>query len=138
MGSILREINRQMKASAREAERCEREQARARAAAFRDAERARKADERAAAQLARATAADRKRLEKEAQAAHVAAMEAQAETMNVELADKYEQLDSLLIATLDVDDYVDLDELRRVVEHPPFDRTDLEEPIRMASFASRG
>lgn len=105
MGIILREINRQMKAAAREAERREREQERSRAAAIREFERARKADERAAAQLARATAAERKRLEKEAKAAHIAAMEAQAESMNAELADKYEQLDSLLNATLEVDDF---------------------------------
>lgn len=129
MASILREINRQMKAAAREAQRREREQERARAAAIREAERTRKAEERAAAQLARATAAERKRLEKEAKAAHVAAMIAQADNMNAELADKYEQLDNLLNATLDVDDFVDLDELKREVEHPPFDPSGLDAPI---------
>jgi restriction system protein len=40
-----------------------------------------------------------------------------------------EELDSLLAATLDVDDYVDLETLKRTASHPPFDRTDLMQSV---------
>ena len=94
-----------------------------------DAEQARKAEERADAQHARASAADQKRLAKEAREAHVAAMEAEVERRNIELSQLYAAIDSLLSATLEVDDYVDLATLRTVAEHPPFDRADLETPV---------
>lgn len=45
------------------------------------------------------------------------------------LAEIYDEIDSLLAATLEVDDYVDLATLRIAAEHPPFDRPDLEAPI---------
>lgn len=125
---FLAELNRQMKIAAREEARRERENERARKAAIREAERARKAEARAAKQLDRAQQADQKRLEKEAREAHVAAKEAEVRQRNLELKQQDDDLDSLLNATLDVDDYVDLDSLRRVAEHPPFDRTDLETP----------
>ncbi len=73
--------------------------------------------------------ADRKRLEKEAKEAHVASKEAQVEERNSGLAEIYDEIDNLLAATLEVDDYVDLDTLRRTVQHPPFGRTDLETPV---------
>ena len=82
-----------------------------------------KAEERA---QARATEAERKVLAKQARDAHIAAMEAKVERQNLELAVIYEEIDSLLAATLDVDDHVDLDTLRVIVKHPPFDRSDLE------------
>jgi restriction system protein len=56
-------------------------------------------------------------------------MEAEVERRNLELTHQHEEIDSLLSATLEVDDYVDLTTLRRTVEHPPFDRTDLENPV---------
>ncbi|MEE9395332.1 MAG: hypothetical protein V3W41_22800 [Planctomycetota bacterium] len=56
-------------------------------------------------------------------------MLADVEERNSELSRVYEQIDGLLAATLEVDDYVDLDELRATVEHPPFSRRDLEVPI---------
>jgi restriction system protein len=56
-------------------------------------------------------------------------MQAEADQYNAELAIVYEDLDTLLTATLDVDDYVDLETLRQVVVHPQFDRADLEVPI---------
>ena len=67
--------------------------------------------------------------EKEAKADHVAAMEAEVAERNSALADLYGDIDNLLAATLCVDDYVDLESLRRTTEHPPFDRSDLEVPI---------
>ena len=48
------------------------------------------------------------------------------EEQNQRLAEIYEDIDTLLEATLSRDDHVDLNTLRVVVTHPPFDRTDLE------------
>jgi restriction system protein len=90
-------------------------------------EQARKAESRAQAQLAKADAAQRKLREKEAQEAHVEAMLADVEERNQQLAEVYEDIDTLLEATLSRDDYVDLNTLRVAVTHPPFDRGDLEE-----------
>jgi restriction system protein len=44
--------------------------------------------------------------------------------------DVFEQIDSILAATLDVDDYVDVESLKVKAEHPPFPRQDLLKPIR--------
>lgn len=77
----------------------------------------------------RASEAERKRLEKEAAAAHVASRQAEVEELNSELTAIYDRVDSLLEATLDVDDYVDLEKLRRTADHPPFGRRDLETPV---------
>jgi restriction system protein len=123
------EINHQLKVAERERERATRQAEREYQAAVRQAERARKAEERAVQQLARANQAERKRLEKEAREAHVAAMEAEVERLNSELATIYDEIDNLLMATLEVDDYVDLESLKSVAEHPPFDRPELEKPI---------
>lgn len=123
------ELQHQARVAAREAERARAAKMREHAAAVREAERARKAAQRAAEQAKRAAEAERKRLEKEARDAHVAAMQAAVDEKNAKLAEVYDELDSLLAATLEVDDYVDLEELRRTVEHPPFDRSDLERPI---------
>jgi restriction system protein len=89
-------------------------------------EQARKAESRAQAQLAKADAAQRKLREKEAQEAHVEAMLADVDERNQQLAEVYEDTDTLLEATLSRDDYVDLNTLRVAVTHPPFDRGDLE------------
>lgn len=107
-------VHRQQQADARRAEQ-------ARRAAEREAERARVAAQRAAE-------GDRKRLEREAAAAHVAAKQAEVEALNAALADQYAELDGLLTATLEVDDFVDLESFRVTVEHPVFDRADLRAP----------
>ncbi len=72
------ELQYQSRLAAREHERAQREAARNHAAAVREAERAKSAALRAKAQLSRAAEAERKRLEKEAREAHIAAMEAEA------------------------------------------------------------
>lgn len=142
---LLAEINRALKQAAREAERQNKAAERARQAAIREAERARKADERAAAQwareierqekqMAREDEQERKRLEKEAKEAHVASMVAEVDRLNAELEATYNEIDSLLAATLDVDDYVDLEGLKVDALHPPFDRSDLETPIPEPTF----
>lgn len=114
------QIQRAVKSAAREAERSANARAREQQAAVRRAEQARKAEERAVAQAARATDAERKRVEKEAKAAHVESMQAEVDARNSELQGVYDEIDSVLEATLEVDDYVDLESLRVVTEHPPF------------------
>lgn len=55
-------------------------------------------------------------------------MKAKAEQMTLELEERNEDLANLLDATLEVDDYVDLETLRQVAEHPPFSNPTLETP----------
>lgn len=118
----------EMQRQARLAEQRQRAAAREQAASARRAEQAWKADQRASLALQRASEADRKQLEKEALEAHVAARQAEVERLNAELVAIYDQVDSLLESTLEVDDFVDLVSLRRTAEHPAFDRR-LETPI---------
>lgn len=99
------------------------------AAGARRAEQAQRAAERAYLAAERASEADRKRLERAAAEAHVAAKLAEVDDLNADLNLKYETLDSLLQATLDVDDFVDLESLRAVVVHPAFSRPDLRRPF---------
>lgn len=129
MAGFLSELNRAAKIMAREHEKAMRAAEKERVAAARRAEQARKAEERATTQYERAAAAERKRLEKEAKAAHVAAKLAEVDERNLELEAIYEEADSLLGATLGVDDFVDLEALRVTVAHSPFDRADLKSPL---------
>jgi restriction system protein len=122
--SMLAELQRQQRLAQARASAAQRANAQAQAQAVR----AKAAAERARAAAARASETERKRLEKEAQAAYVEARQAEAEEMNEALAAEYEEIDGLLQATLDVDDWVDLDALKRSAEHPPFPRWDLEAP----------
>ena len=115
------EIQHQSQVAARQSE----QRQRAVEAATRRVEKAQAAAQRAAQASQRASEADRKRLEREAVAAHVEAKQAAVDEKNAALASVYEDLDNLLNATQDVDDFVDLERLRQVVDHPPFDRVDL-------------
>ncbi|MCS5499347.1 hypothetical protein NY547_19060 [Cnuibacter physcomitrellae] len=114
---------------ARVAEQKERAAQRQYDMAVRRAEQAQRSAERARIAAERASEADRKRLEREAAAAYVAARQAEVERLNEGLAAQYETIDSVLAATLEVDDYVDLESLRARVEHPPFPRQDLLSPL---------
>jgi restriction system protein len=127
---FLAEVQRQSRLAAQQRERAQRQAVQQHNAAVRRAQQAQRAQERAQAQATRAAEAERKRLEKAARDAHVAAMESEVEAKNLELAEINDDLDSLLAATLEVDDFVDLESLRVKAEHPPFDRTDLETPLR--------
>jgi restriction system protein len=102
---------------------------RAHNAAVRDAERAQRAAERAHATAVRAVEAERKAAEKEAARLHVEARTAEVEAMNTELAATYDDIDTLLSWTLEVDDYVDLEALKVSPEHPPFDPGKLGAPV---------
>lgn len=109
----------------------------AHAAATRRSELAQKQAERAASQLSRATAAEQKAAEREAKQLHEGAMQASVEQRNAELANQYEEIDGILAWTLALDDFVDLESLRKVVAHPPFSRADLELPTpKLASLVA--
>ena len=72
-----------------------------------------------------------KRLEKQARESHIAAMEAEVDEKNKKLEDDYTQIDSILAATLGIDDFVDLQKLRVVAKYPRFDKPELEVPVPM-------
>jgi restriction system protein len=122
----------------RDAARAEAARQRAHAASRRAAEQARARYERAAA----ADERERKRLYAESRMAEVAAM-------NAELTDTIAALDGVLAATLDVDNYFDLDQLKRptelgrlaVPEQPPSESSFLPAPptglSRMLGGAAR-
>lgn len=106
----------------------ERNRQRAQAAAVRDqARRQREADrsaresERLRLQYQRAGDRAAAAAEKAMRQAHIAAQEAEVERLNGELELALADIDNVLSATLEVDDYVDLERLRKTAEHPPFD-----------------
>lgn len=117
---FLAVVHREFKRSARESERRQKASQRAYAAAEREAESARKREIQAYAQAQKASAADQKRFEKEAKECHYSAMTAEVERMNLELSEIAEDLDGILAATLDVDDFLDLETLKVQAIHPPF------------------
>lgn len=119
----------EMQHQAKLAEQRQRAAVRQQEAAARRSEQARRAAERAKLASLRASEVERKRLEREAVAAHVASRQAEVDELNAGLADVYDRVDGLLEATLDIDDYVDLEKLRQTADHPPFDRRDLETPL---------
>jgi restriction system protein len=96
--------------------------------AVREAQRFAQEQQRAAAAATRASAAERAAAEKAAKLAHIAAREAEAEEKNAQLAATYDAIDHLLDATLEVDDWVDLESLRETATNLPFDRPDLLTP----------
>jgi restriction system protein len=99
----------------------EKNRQRAQAAAVRaQAQRQREAD-RLRQQLERAQKREFVMLEKEQKQLHIASQEAEVERLNGELALQLADIDNVLAATLEVDDYVDLEKLRQVAEHPPFE-----------------
>lgn len=69
---------------------------------------------------------DRQAYEKAVKVAHAASQQAEIDSRNLEIEDKFEDLERLLEATIDVDDYVDLEALRKLEETTPFDRPELE------------
>ncbi len=98
------------------------------AAAQRKAEQAVRAEQRARAQAERARAAEQRHTDQEAKRLHIESMEAEVSARNAALAATYGEIDSILAHTLEVDDYVDLETLRRVAEHPPFEPGQLATP----------
>lgn len=110
----------------------ERNRQRAAAAEFRqhqqwqrEAQRLAAASQRTREQAARADARTRAALEKEQAKLYAEAQAAEAEAMTAEATAKLREIDDVLLATLDVDDYVDLESLRAATEHPPFESAHL-------------
>ena len=122
---ILAEMQHQQRLSQARANASARAQTQARA----QAQRARAAQERANAAADRASEAERKRYEREAKAAYVELRSAEVDELNEDLSLEYAEIDGLLTATLEVDDFVDLESLKVQAEHPPFPRWDLETPV---------
>lgn len=126
--SVFAELQRIQREAERKQRQAQQTASRAHAAAVREAERAAKESERARVAATRASEADRKRAEAEAKQRHLESMLAEVESRNAAIAETEDQLASILAATIDVDDYVDLETFRRRVSHPPFDRPDLQTP----------
>ncbi|MEU8224205.1 hypothetical protein [Kribbella sp. NPDC048915] len=89
--------------------------------AQREAERAFNAAQRAMAAAAKADARAAAEAEREAKRLHIAAQESKVGAMNAHLEMQLAEIDSILEATLKVDDYVDLEKLRKSASHPPFE-----------------
>lgn len=109
--SFLSEMQRIARQAARDAERAEKL-----------AERKRKADEREAAKALRKS-------EKDAQDAYIATQVAHVAELNSDLQAAQAALADLLSSGLARDPFIDLNDLKIPVTHPPFDRPELEVPI---------
>lgn len=72
---------------------------------------------------------DRKAYEKAVNAAHAAAQQAEVDRMNSEIDAVFDDLEKLLDATIDVDDHINLETLRRPFDTTPFDMPELEIPL---------
>lgn len=105
----------------REAARAEAARRRAQSASHREAERA-------LAQYRRASAAD----ERERKRLYAASRTAEVAAMNDDLAATHAALDGVLAATLDVDNYFDLDQLKQPVDLRPL--TAVEAPPQESAF----
>lgn len=73
---------------------------------------------------------DRKAWRKEVEAAHARSQEAEVNLMNAQVNDTFDELDGLLEATVEVDDYIDLKALLKSEATTPFDRPELEVAAR--------
>jgi len=114
------ELQHQNQLAAKSREQQASASARTQVAAQREAERARAQHARLVASLLKAWASEQKTAEREAKRLHEEAMVAEVMAMNAHLSNAYEEIDSILAATLAVDDYVDLEQLRAGAAHPPF------------------
>jgi restriction system protein len=85
--------------------------------------------DKAHAQASKAASADQKRAEKETQRLYLESRLAEVASMNAQLDQQAEELNSILDSTLEVDDFFDLEVLRAVAVHPSIDRADLEQPL---------
>jgi restriction system protein len=117
-----------MKAAERERVRHTKASQRAYNSELKEREREAKARERQLKQTAVANAKERAAQEKAVKAAHISAQTTEVEGLNAQISDLHDELDGLLAATLDVDDFVDLEALRKP-DDAPFDKPELETPL---------
>jgi len=104
--------------------------------AARDYERAVSAHERAVAAAERASTKEQAAALRAAKAAHVEAEKASAESQTAEATEVLNEIDSILAATLEVDDYVDIDSLKHAAVHPAFGHDELRTPLPPPIFES--
>lgn len=123
--SFLSVTMRAIKAAERERVRQQNAANRAYNAELKEQARAAKARERQLKQAVIANNKERLAQEKAVKAAHIASHLAEVESLNAQVKDVFDDLDGLLEATLDVDDYIDLETLRKL-SSTPFDRPELE------------
>lgn len=124
---LLAELQHMSKVAAREREQAHRAAVRDHDLAVRRAQAAQVQAERARLLASRASESERKRAELEARRLLVEAKETYVAALNAALAQGYDEIDNLLGATLDVDDFVDLEALRQVAAHPAF-KSEFESP----------
>ncbi|TDO45470.1 restriction system protein [Kribbella sp. VKM Ac-2527] len=115
------EMQHQAAVAQRERERAQAAAVREQLRAQREAERAFNAAQRARAAAAKADVRAAAEAEREAKQLHIAAQESKVAAMNAQLEMQLAEIDSILEATLKVDDYVDLEKLRKSASHPPFE-----------------
>ncbi|NUT53182.1 MAG: restriction endonuclease [Saccharothrix sp.] len=120
----------------REHARRQREQQRAAAAyvrqqqqAHREALRTAAAEHRYAEQMAKADVRARAEAEKKQKLAHIESQQALTEQYNADLVATVSELEGLLSATLEVDDYLDFESLKKQATHPPFEPGALAVPL---------
>ena len=118
---LFAELQRASAQAARQQQRAHSAAYRAQQQAQREAERSARQAERYAAQAARADAKAQAAADKEAKRLYIEAREAEVASMNEDLKVTLDDIDNILAATLGVDDYVDLEALRQVPEHPEFE-----------------
>ena len=102
--------------------------------AVREAARAERQAEAARRRFERAAIARDREAERAAKAAYKAQMEAQAQARTTDYLAVYDEIDNILEATLDVDDYVDLAGLKTVANHPRFDPTSVAPMVPAPQF----
>jgi restriction system protein len=123
--SLFSVTMRAIKAAERERVRQANAANRAYNAELKEQARAAKARERQLKQAEIANNRERLAQEKAVKAAQVASQLAEVESLNAQIKDVFDDLDGLLEATLDVDDYIDLETLRKP-SSTVFDRPELE------------
>ena len=130
------ELQHQSQIAAKRRVQAERAASREYAAAQRRAEQTRKQYERAQVQQARASAAEQKAIEREAKRLHEEARLAEVASLNAQLAEKHDQICSILLATLAVDDFVDLVSTAGQAAIPAWDPGRTRHPRRLQPLAT--
>lgn len=123
--SLLSVTMRAIKAAERERVRQVNAANRSYNAELKEQARAAKARERQLKQAVIANNRERVAQEKAVKAAHIVSQLAEVESLNAQIKDVFDELDDLLDATLNVDDYIDLETLRKP-NSTAFDRPELE------------
>ncbi|MFB6722892.1 hypothetical protein ACFCV3_22125 [Kribbella sp. NPDC056345] len=115
------ELQHQSAVAQRERQRAQAAAVRAQVGAQREAERAFAAAQRAHIAALRADERAAAEAMREAQRLHVEAQESRVAALNTNLEMYLSDIDKILVATLQVDDYVELEKLRKTAVHPPFE-----------------